>query len=283
MQTGESGTPLIDTKDDQHRDFRKHVLLGQTGLMVSRLGIASGFGIPAVSIEKAFHEHNLNYFYLSFPNRGRIKTALGNLLPKYRDKLVIVTPYFPVDKGLFLRRSVEGWLRRLNIDTLDCIILQGVRKPSNRLFERALKLKDEGKVRFIGISSHNRPFFGRIARGELDLPVDLFQLRYNVVHRGAEQDIFPHLAPESRPGTVVFTATCWRKPLQAGNMPPGEKPLTAADCYRFVLSNPNVDVCITGPANERQLEENLSALDLGPLSDEEMARVKRIGDYIYRK
>lgn len=263
-------------------DFRQHVPLGQTGLMVSRLGIASGYGVPAASIEKAFHEHNLNYFYLSFIKRSQVKIALGGLLPRYRDKTVLVLPYFPADKGFFLRRCVEGWLRRLNLDTIDFVLLQDV-KPSRQLFDRVLKLKEEGKVRFIGMSSHERPFIGRIARGELDLPLDLFQIRYNVVHRGAEEDIFPHLPQNNRPGIVVFTATCWRKPLKTSNMPSGEAPLTAADCYRFVLSNSNVNVCITGPSSARQMEENLKTLDCGPLSDEEMARAKRIGDHIYQK
>jgi aryl-alcohol dehydrogenase-like predicted oxidoreductase len=263
-------------------EFRQHVPLGRTGLMVSRLGIASGFGVPAAAIEEAFHEHNLNYFFLSFMKRSQIRIALGNLLPRYRDKAVIALPYFPVDRGVFLRRSIETWLRRLNLDTVDVVLLQDL-KPSQRLFDRALKLKEEGKVRFIGMSSHDRPFLGRIARGELDLPLALFHVRYNVVHRGAEQDIFPHLAQDNGPGIVVFTATCWRKPLKAKNMPAGEAPLTAADCYRFVLSNPNVDVCITGPSSARQMEENLAALTGGPLSDEETARVKRIGDHIYRK
>jgi aryl-alcohol dehydrogenase-like predicted oxidoreductase len=251
--------------------------------MVSRLGIASGFGVPATSIEKAFHEHHLNYFFISFGKRSQIRIALGNLLPRHRDKTVLALPYYPVERGIFLRRSIEAWLRRLNLDTVDIVLLQDQKNPSTRLIDRALKLKEEGKVRFIGMSSHKRPFLGRIARGELDLPVDLFHVRYNVVHRGAEEDIFPHLPRDNRPGIVVFTATCWRKPLKATNMPAGEAPLTAADCYRFVLSNPNVNVCITGPSSARQMEENLLALAGGPLSDEEVARVKRIGDHIHRK
>ena len=38
-----------------------------------------------------------------------------------------------------------------------------------------------------------------------------------------------------RPGTVSFTATRWGKLLDPKKMPSGEKPLTAADAYRFVL------------------------------------------------
>ena len=64
-------------------------------------------------------------------------------------------------------------------------------------------------------------------------------------------------------------------------MPPGEKPLTAAECYRFVLTNPSVDLCMTGPADEKQMDEALEALDAGPLNEEEMARVRRIGRHIY--
>ena len=264
-------------------DFRQHVRLGQTGLMVSRLGLASGYGVPAASIAKAFHEHNLNYFYLSFLKRSHVQNALANLLPRHRDQIVLALPHLPLGKGILLRRTVETWLRRLHLDTLDIVILQGVSRPSPKMFDRALKLKEEGKVRFIGMSSHKRSLFGRIARGELDLPLDLFQLRYNLVHRGAEQDIFPHLPQQNPPGIVAFTATCWRQPLKASNLPPGEAPLTATDCYRFVLSSPNVDICITAPSNARQMEANFAALTAGPLSDEEMARVKRIGDHIHRK
>ncbi len=283
MKETENNNTLAAADSGERMDFRKHVPLGQTGLMVSRLGIATGFGVPASSIEKAFHEHNLNYFFVSFGRRSQIKTALSNLLPGHRDKMVIALPYFPVEKGYFLRRSVETSLSKFNLDIVDVVILQGVRRPSGRLFERALKLKEEGKIRFIGISSHKRPFLGSIVRDEHSLPVDLFHMRYNLVHRGAEEDIFPYLSQGKRPGTIVFTATSWRKPLKAGNMPPGEEPLTAADCYRFVLSNPDVDICITGPSSAQHMDENLAVLDAGPLSDKEMARVRNIGDYIHRK
>jgi len=110
----------------------------------------------------------------------------------------------------------------------------------------------------------------------------VFQLRYNAVHRGAEKDIFPYLPEQNRPGIVNFTATCWRKLLNAKNMPAGERPLSGTDCYRFVLSNPNVDVCLTGPSSAERLEQNLEALEAGPLSAEEMERIVRIGDHIHR-
>jgi aryl-alcohol dehydrogenase-like predicted oxidoreductase len=44
-----------------------------------------------------------------------------------------------------------------------------------------------------------------------------------------------------------------------------------------------VDVCITGPKNREQMREALSALELGPLRGEEMARARRIGDHVHAK
>jgi aryl-alcohol dehydrogenase-like predicted oxidoreductase len=79
------------------------------------------------------------------------------------------------------------------------------------------------------------------------------------------------------------TATCWHKLLKPKLMPPGEHPPAPADCYRFVLSHPDVNVCMTAPSTAAQMEENLKALDAGPLDTEEMARIRRIGKHIYQK
>ena len=50
--------------------------------------------------------------------------------------------------------------------------------------------------------------------------------------------------------------------------------------YRFVLSNPHVLVCVTAPANLRQFEENVAALQQGLLSEDEMGFMKRFGDAV---
>jgi len=61
---------------------------------------------------------------------------------------------------------------------------------------------------------------------------------------------------------------------------PGEPPLRGRDAYRFVLSNPDFNVCMTGPKNAAELEEALAALDEGPLSAQELERVRRIGEFV---
>jgi aryl-alcohol dehydrogenase-like predicted oxidoreductase len=53
-------------------------------------------------------------------------------------------------------------------------------------------------------------------------------------------------------------------------------------CYRFVLSNPHVHVCLTAPTNLHQLEENLAALRQGPLGEDEMRSMRAFGDVVHR-
>lgn len=262
-------------------DFNERVPLGRTGLMVSRLGLASGYGVPAAAIEKAVHEYGINYLYVSpVINLGSMVRAVRNITPRDRDDLCIVLAR-PLLRAFRLEKYVERWLKKLELEWID-LLFQDVRKPPKQeLTDRLLRLKDGGKVRFVGLSSHDRPFLGRIARGAVEVPVDFFHVRYNAVHTGAERDVFPHLQPENRPGIVVFTATCWRKLLKPKRMPAGERPLTAADCYRFVLSHPDVNVCITAPSTAARMEDNFRLLDAGPLGEEEMARVRRIGKHIY--
>ena len=76
---------------------------------------------------------------------------------------------------------------------------------------------------------------------------------------------------------VAYTATSWKQLLNSRKLAAGEKVPAATDCYRFVLSRPEVDVCMTGPSNAAQMEEALRALDLGPMSDAELAWMRRVG------
>jgi predicted aldo/keto reductase-like oxidoreductase len=131
--------------------------------------------------------------------------------------------------------------------------------------------------RFLAMSGHQRSMFPRMAAAG---QFDLFHVRYNAAHRGAEEDIFPHLQGDGRPGMVTYTATRWGQLLNPKKMPPGESVPAPSDCYRFALSNPAVDVCLCGPRNMDQMLEALPALDLGPLDEKDMERMGRIGDYV---
>jgi aryl-alcohol dehydrogenase-like predicted oxidoreductase len=148
---------------------------------------------------------------------------------------------------------------------------------ADEVFEEFQRFKDEGKIRAFGISTHDRKLAGNLcSRGALDV----IMMRYNAAHRGAEQDIFPFLATHS-PGVVSYTATRWGYLLRSPKGSTQEMRIpTAGQCYRFVLSNPRIHVCLTAPSNIHQLRDNLDALELGPLSDEDMRFISEFGDRV---
>jgi predicted aldo/keto reductase-like oxidoreductase len=262
-------------------NFREPVVLGRTGLKVGRLGIASGYKAPAAAIEEAF-ERGANYFTWGTVIKGYasgMREALKNIAARgQRDRLVLAT-FSYAHSNYFTERMLRRGLKSAGLDHADVLILGYFSgKVPRRLIDGALRMKEKGIVRFIGISSHNRKLLGKLAgSGEFDV----LHLRYNAAHPGAEQDIFPFANGEKRPGLVAFTATRWGQLLKAKKMPPGEKPLTAADCYRFVLSNPAIDVCMSGAKTIEQMRENLAVLDAGPMSEDELARARRIGDFLH--
>ncbi len=262
--------------------FKEATILGRTGLKVGRLGISSSYGAPASAFEEAF-ERGCNYFVIGSFVKGRSKEmikAIHNISKQgKRDKLVVCQMEYTHSYLLGKPHFYKG-LNKLGLEYVDALMLgYHSSKPGKRIMDLALDLKEKGVVKHLALSGHKRKLFPEL----LDSPIDIFQVRYNAANSGAEQDVFPHVGGENRPGIISFTATRWGQLLKESKMPPGEKPLTAPECYRFVLSNPAVDICMTGARSPEMMRENLKTLDSGPLNVEEMARIRRIGEHVYGK
>lgn len=253
------------------------IKLGKTDLMVGRLGLGAAYGAPAKSFEAAF-DAGCNYFYWGALRNKKMTEAIRNIAAKgRRDELVLVIQDFRRSpKGL--EKSLMRGLKKAGLDYTDVLLLGWHNKPPKaKVLDAAERLREKGAFRYLGLSSHKRPLFPDLAK---DPRYGLLHIRYNSANRGAEEDVFPHL-PEARPGTVIFQATRRMTLAKSNKMPADEKRPTAGDCYRFVLSNPYVDVVITGPSNAQQLEENLVEVAKGPMTEEELEWMRRIGDYVY--
>jgi aryl-alcohol dehydrogenase-like predicted oxidoreductase len=258
--------------DFQHRDvpaFRKRVF---------RLGLAVSHGLDDSGIREAL-DGPMNYVFWT-PTARRMVAPLREALARDRERYVVATgPTFGWFSGP-IRRRVEGALRMLGTDYIDVLQLYWV-GVSSALSEANLevlsRLREEGKVRAIGVSIHDRKRAGSLAE---DSALDLLMIRYNAAHPGAEKDIFPRLA-RRRPAVIAYTATAWRRLLRA---PRGwtERAATAAECYRFCLSSPSVDVVLCSPASAAQLREDLAAVDRGALDDGEMDFMRRLGRAVHR-
>ena len=263
--------------------------LGRTGLEVGRLGIASSYGISGDALVRAF-ERGVNYIYWGSRRTASFGEGLKRLRPQ-RDQFVLVIQSYTRLAGL-MAWSLERALRALSFDYTDVLLLGMWNKPvAPRILEAALRLKRRGLVRFLAVSTHRRALVPQIAAGS---EFDIVHFRYNAAHPGAEKDIFPHLPEVNRPGLVSFTATSWGQltgsPKQpagwmtgAHSLPKGEPAPTAAACYRFVLSRPEVDVCLTGPSNEARMNEALEAFERGTMTEEELAWMRSVGRVVAGK
>lgn len=225
-------------------------------------------------------ERGVNYLYWGSLRKEPMGEGIRRIVAKSRERAVIVVNGF-IPFAFRYRQIVESSFRMLHTDYIDIFLIAFHSNPPRKShLDALLKMEQEGKIRFLGLSSHNRSLFVKMEKEKI---IDVFHIRYSAAHRGAERDVFPHFPTENGPGVVVFTATRWGKLLRDSWMPPGEPTPTAADCYRFTLSHPSVHVCVTGLNSRQQMEHALTALEKGPLNPDEMAWMRRVGDYIYQK
>jgi len=265
----------------QSGSFERRVL-GRTGLEVGRLGISSSYGVPGDALERAF-ERGVNYIYWGSRRTGSFGEGLKRLRPQ-RDRFVLVIQSYTRVAGL-MAWSLERALRALSFDHADVLLLGMWNKPvAPKILDAARQLKHRGLVRFLAVSTHQRLLVPPIAEAD---DFDIVHFRYNAAHPGAEEDIFPSLRTAHRPGLVSFTATSWGQLLGKSSLsgflmgahplPQGERIPTATDCYRYVLTRPEVDVCLTGSASAAQMDEALEALNRGPMTEKELDWMRRVG------
>ena len=138
------------------------VVLGKTGLTVNK----NGFGALPVQrvskkeavylLQKAFY-NGINYF-----DTARVysdsEEKLGAAFEYTRERIVISTKTAAQDAA-GMRRDLEESLRRLKTDYIDIYQFHNPAfcpKPGDGsgLYEEALKAKEEGKIRHIGITNH---------------------------------------------------------------------------------------------------------------------------------
>ncbi len=186
-------------------------------------------------------------------------------LGKEREKVVIAFQ-------LEARTNDDAWhelervFRTLGVDKVEVVTFYYVERESewkniegkNGALKAMLKAKEQGLVKLIGLTSHQRKLAAKIAETK---NIDLLMVRYNAAHTGAERDVFPVTQPLNMP-VVVYTCTRWAQLMKPTPFdPPNFSPPPAREWYRFALANPSVSVALMAPNNRKELDENLTLLD----------------------
>lgn len=249
--------------------------LGRTGLAVSPLVLSGLYGAGADTVERAFHEHGVNTFFVSALSPGVVAGVRRLVRAGHREKLTLIggvsLPFWWI-----VRAQVQRLRAALGVDALDVALLLWVRSrwaAGGRTWPALQALRREGAVRWLGLSCHDRPL-ARMLADELDL--DVLMIRYNAAHRGAERDIFATL-PARRPGVIAYTATRWGRLLKPAGVMPA---MTAGECYRFALGHPKVDAVLCGASGIAELAEDARAVAEGPLADSRLSEVRAFGDVV---
>lgn len=240
------------------------VILGKTGIEVSK----NGFGalpIQRISkkdavylLQKAFY-NGINYFDTARAYSDS-EEKIGAAFEYTRDKIIISTKTMAAT-GRELEQDLEQSLRLLRTDYIDIYQLHNPSfcpRPGDEsgLYDAALKAREQGKIRHIGITNH------RIAVAEEAIGSGLYEtLQFPFSYLASEGEI--ELTKKCREADMGFIAM---KALSGGLIQ------NSAAAYAYI-AQPQFDnvVPIWGVQKESELDEFLSYQDCPPELDAELA------------
>jgi len=219
---------------------------------------------------------------------GNAEEILGHLVPKRRDKLFIVTKV-STDNADRAERSLSESLRLLKTDHLDLVHIHSIGSKKldrvlakNGVLEYLLKQKEAGKIRFIGISGHNRPpNFVRMLQTD---QIDVIMCVMNYADRNI-YDFESKVLPEAKKRNVGCAAMKVYAGIKGGfrNHRSGfigcaTEPAYLPHAMAYALDLENVSVAVVGPYTVEQAIQNVEfAKKYKPLSEEQRASLLEYG------
>jgi hypothetical protein len=248
-------------------------VLGATGVELSRLVLSGKNEPPGRGLTEAYERGVTSFFWE--PGYRNLTRFLRDERPGPR---AVIAGTYHAD-ATSIERDVDHVLRRLHTDTIEVFLLFWARSSARLTgepLEALRRLKERGKVRAVGFSTHLRGVAEEaLERGGWDVVMT----RHSAAHRGAEERLFP-AARRLGVGVLSFSNLCYGRLLAPV---PGETttPATAADCYRYSLATPGVSASLSAPRSLRELREGLDALENPGLSDEKRAALLAHGAAAY--
>lgn len=219
-----------------------------------------------------------------FYHNGQSEEAIGRAIKGFpREKLILQTKI-----GMYNNYSDEDcWklletaLKKMNTDYIDFYLTHSLRwetylKHNKQFLKFTQKAIDQKLIRHIGFSVHDTVENVKkiINTGEFST----MTIQYNFIQIENEEPIA--LASEKGMGVVVMGPVgggTFGHPDEEISGWLGKKEKTASLALRFVLSNPNVHVAISGMSTLEQLIENINTVEnFEPLDSSDIKRIEQI-------
>jgi len=277
--------------------------LGSTGLEVTRLGFRAMEirGAPrgrdvtpkqAETILNAVLDSGINYIDTSI-DYGVSEEFIGKFISQRRSEYFLASKcgckvgaeQFAGQRSSHeftkenVQAGIEQSLRRMKTDCID--VMQFHISPSLEELEKEdlvdvlVKLKEQGKIRFIGISAILPDIKDHIKMGVFDV----FQIPYSALERDHEEMISD--AAKAGAGTVIRggvakgapspdkqTGDRWATWQRSGLDSLLDEGVSRMEMMmRFTLSHPDLSTTIVGTQNPQHLKDNVALAQKGPLPD----------------
>ncbi len=257
--------------------------LGKTGRKVSVLGFGCMRlptlkpGDPTIDRDEAIRlirygiDAGINYFDTAYSYHDEESEIVLGLALKdgYREKVTLVTkcPIWAKDftEPEHFDKYLDEQLTKLDVDYLDYYLFHGLNAKSFQekvltlnLIDRANAVKEAGKIMHLGFSFHDKPEVIKeiVETGAFDLML----VQYNIVDQVNEEMIA--YAAKKGLGVAIMG------PVGGGRLA-GKPPESMREwlsegrdnfvdlALKFVLSNPNVSVALSGMGSDEMLRDNL--------------------------
>jgi predicted aldo/keto reductase-like oxidoreductase len=226
------------------------IRLGKTGMMVTRLGFG---GIPiqrlseadAVKVVKRCIDLGINYFDTA-NGYSTSEERIGKAVKGHRHDVFIATKTFPGTPEI-IEQNLDLSLKRLDTDYIDLYQFHGVNDPAitqkildpeNGLYKVFEKAKKAGKIRHIGITSH------QIDAAKEQVKTGRFETMmfpFNFITNEPAKELLP-LCRENNVGFIVM------KPMAGGMLD------NATIAFKYLLQFPDI-VAIPGIEKVHEIEE----------------------------
>jgi aryl-alcohol dehydrogenase-like predicted oxidoreductase len=236
--------------------------LGRTGLTVTSVGFGCMITSDPSVIERAA-DLGVTYFDTARGyQHGNNERMVGAALKRKRKDVVLSTKSGAGTKSGALE-ELDTSLRELGTDHVDVWYLHGKDSPGevpDELFEAQHIAKQQGKIRFAGVSTHEVktmvPFLVE------KRAIDVVLLTYNF-SMGHDLDAAIDLAHKSGLGVVAMKVMAggFRKTKPSDPLYPRlRREGTMLAALKWVLRNPHIATTIPSMTDMDQLDENLKAM-----------------------
>ncbi|MGD0499581.1 MAG: aldo/keto reductase [Bryobacteraceae bacterium] len=255
--------------------------LGKTGLKVTTVGFGCMITSDASVITRAA-DMGINYFdtcrsYQHGQNERMVGAALG---AKRKDVFLSSKCDSRTADGILA--ELDTSLKELNTDHLDVWLLHMKDSPSqvpDELVEAQRKAKQQGKTRFIGLSTHNLP---EVVDRILEAKLDVVQPQYNFASAATWG---PALEKLNQAGVGLVAMKVMARAGGRGQSAPQRPANFAPAALKWAIKNSAIATTVPSMTDMDQLDQNFKVM-AEKFSDDDAkilsARLEEIGPYFCR-